>query len=70
MITLDGVLVGSYSIAARNWSWQLDGNYAESGHNHDERYSGVSHNHDAKYSDINHNHDDKYAEVGHIPSLW
>ena len=70
MITLDGVLVGSYSIAAGKWSWQLDGNYADAGHNHDERYAEVSHNHDAKYSDINHNHDDKYAEVGHIPSLW
>ena len=54
MITLNGVLIGSYSIASGKWSWESNGNYAD-----------ADHNHDAKYSDINHNHDDKYAEVGH-----
>ena len=45
MITLDDVLIGSYSRAAGKWSWESNTDYADAGHNHDERYAEVGHTH-------------------------
>ena len=44
MITLDGVLIGSYSIASGKWSWESNGNYADANHTHTSLDGYVLHN--------------------------
>lgn len=55
--------------------YHLHDEYAETGHNHDDRYAfkthkhseyaAAGHNHDNRYASIDHNHDNRYALINH-----
>ena len=46
-------------------------NYAESNHDHDERYSQLSHTHSEYLTELpNHDHDERYSQLGHTHSEY
>ena len=60
MITLNNILIGNYSKAVGQWSWQIDG---DAGHTHDE-YALAEHTHD-EYALAEHSHEIELPEHSH-----